>query len=113
LDERVYRVVAHFGRDYNILVNLAERPAVPCGNLRRSAQHDPLAAPAVGDWVACTCPEGDGPAIIRRVLDRRSAFVRKAAVTRTAIQVSGPTSTSPSWSPEPTATSTSGASSAT
>jgi ribosome biogenesis GTPase len=87
LDERVYRVVAHFGRDYTILDFPADRPAVPSGNLRRRAQDDPLAAPAVGDWVACSAPESDGPAVIRRVLDRRSAFMRKAAGTRTAVQV--------------------------
>lgn len=50
--------------------------AVVSGKLR----HDAVSAaflPAVGDWV-CLAPGSRGPAIIRALLPRRSAFMRKA-----------------------------------
>jgi ribosome biogenesis GTPase len=59
---------------------------VLAGRLRHQAEfRDHL--PAVGDWVGLSRGSGDGPAIIRFVLPRRSAFVRKAAGDATAAQV--------------------------
>jgi ribosome biogenesis GTPase len=43
--------------------------------------------PAVGDFVAVQKPEGDGPALIQAVLQRHSAFVRRAAGTQVEAQV--------------------------
>ena len=52
-----------------------DRDAVIAGRLRHEAL-GPAALPAVGDWVAITLPDGDGPAVMRAVLPRRSAFRR-------------------------------------
>jgi ribosome biogenesis GTPase len=43
--------------------------------------------PAVGDWVALRPSEGDGPALIRAILPRRTWFSRRAAGRRTDEQV--------------------------
>lgn len=43
--------------------------------------------PAVGDWVALRPGEGDGPAVIRAILPRRTWFSRRAAGRRTDEQV--------------------------
>jgi len=37
--------------------------------------------PAVGDWVAVSCPEASDRAVIHHVFDRRTAMVRRAAGT--------------------------------
>jgi ribosome biogenesis GTPase len=43
--------------------------------------------PAVGDWVLARPPQGDGRALIQRVLERRSRFSRKVAGSRVDEQV--------------------------
>jgi len=43
--------------------------------------------PAIGDWVAFSCPEGGAAAQIEAVLPRRSKFSRKVAGTNTEEQV--------------------------
>jgi ribosome biogenesis GTPase len=65
----------HRGR-FVVYLERGERLAVPSGRLRRSDPHD---WPAVGDWVACRLPRGDGPTVVHAVLPRTSAFWRDAA----------------------------------
>ena len=48
---------------------------------------DNTAFPTVGDVVLIAARSGDGPAVIRRVLPRKSAFVRKAAGTSGTSQI--------------------------
>jgi ribosome biogenesis GTPase len=64
----------------------AELSAELAGRLRHTAS-GPEALPAVGDWVAVTVRPGGTGAIIRHVLPRRSALVRKAADRAAAAQV--------------------------
>lgn len=56
------------------------------GRMRRQAV-SALDMPAVGDWVAYEPPASGSIALIRAVLERRSAFVRKAAGEGTEPQV--------------------------
>lgn len=56
------------------------------GRLRRDAQ-SPADLPTVGDWVMVSPPAGEGRGIIRRVLPRRTALLRRAAGTVTTAQV--------------------------
>jgi ribosome biogenesis GTPase len=52
-------------------------PAVVAGRFRYETGGDPLAHPAVGDWVAAT-RRADGPATIHGLIPRRSVIVRRA-----------------------------------
>jgi ribosome biogenesis GTPase len=65
----------HRGR-FVVYLERGERLAVPSGRLRRS---HPAEWPAVGDWVACRLPRGDGPTVIESVLPRTTVFQRDAA----------------------------------
>ena len=56
------------------------------GRLRRQAS-SALGMPAVGDWVAYEPPITGSIALVRAVLERRSAFVRKAAGEGTEPQI--------------------------
>ena len=47
----------------------------------------PIGFPAVGDWVMLECRENGSDGIIRHMLPRTSAFVRKAAGTAQEVQV--------------------------
>ncbi|HEY8516171.1 MAG TPA: ribosome small subunit-dependent GTPase A [Candidatus Binatia bacterium] len=72
------RVIAEQRGAYRILgADDVETWAVVPGRLRRLA--DPLGLPAVGDWVLVRRRVNDTRAMIERVLDRRSAFTRRAA----------------------------------
>lgn len=59
-----------------------ERLAVPAGRLRHEG-----ALPAVGDFVSVAAPPGDGSAVIRALLPRRTALVRKQPERSIAAQV--------------------------
>src|SRR5215467_7835377 len=77
--------VEHRGM-YYVATGSGECAAEMAGRLR----HDVLARsdlPAVGDFVALRLSEGDGPAVIRAVLPRKTAFIRKAAGDGAAGQV--------------------------
>jgi ribosome biogenesis GTPase / thiamine phosphate phosphatase len=74
----------HRGR-YGLITEAGEIAGVPAGRLQHEAALGGL--PAAGDWVAVQSPEGGGLAVIRHVLPRRTAFVRKAAGTGEAPQV--------------------------
>jgi ribosome biogenesis GTPase len=74
------RVVAEHRSQYLVAAEDGERPAVVAGRLRHDAHldDDPAdARPTVGDWVALST-SGDGAGVIRAVLPRRTAFVRRA-----------------------------------
>ena len=74
------RVVAEHRSQYLVAAEDGERPAVVAGRLRHDAHldDDPAdARPTVGDWVALST-SGDGAGVIRAVLRRRTAFVRRA-----------------------------------
>jgi ribosome biogenesis GTPase len=70
------RVVAEHRGAYRILGEREEAWAVLPGRLRREA--GPLGVPAVGDWVVARRRSADR-VTIERVLERRSAFTRRAA----------------------------------
>jgi ribosome biogenesis GTPase len=63
-----------------------EQTAEVSGRLRHLAA-DEADLPAVGDWVAVRLPAGDGRAIVRDILPRRTRIARKVAGTTTAEQV--------------------------
>lgn len=82
------RVVAEHRGAYAVETERGARGAVLGGRLRHlTTTRSRL--PAVGDFVAVRLPEeaDDGPAIIDAVLPRRTAFVRRAAGTRSDDQV--------------------------
>ena len=45
--------------------------------------------PATGDWVICAFSDCEGQVLVERILKRKTLLVRKAAGTRTAVQVLG------------------------
>jgi ribosome biogenesis GTPase len=80
------RVVAEHRERYTISVEDGDASAVLAGRTRHLATaREEL--PAVGDWVGVARNEGEGTAIIRFVVPRRGAFVRKTAGDTTAAQV--------------------------
>jgi ribosome biogenesis GTPase len=89
-----YRELGHFpGRivleergSYRIYCEKGELSGRVRGKLR--FQSEGVADfPAIGDWVAFSCPEGRASAQIEAVLPRRSKFSRKVAGTNTEEQV--------------------------
>ena len=80
------RVVAEHRERYSLSTGDGEVSAVLAGRLRHEivGRED---LPAVGDWVGISRESGDGTAIVRFVVPRRSAFVRKTAGTVTEAQV--------------------------
>jgi ribosome biogenesis GTPase len=80
------RVVAEHRERYSVSTGVGEVSAVLAGRLRHDiAEREDL--PAVGDWVGVSREAGDGTAIVRFLVPRRSAFVRKSAGTVTEAQV--------------------------
>ena len=76
---RPARVVAEHRGAYRVVGERPEEWAVVPGRLRRTAA-DATALPAVGDWLLVQPPASPGgQTTVRRVLERRSAFTRKAA----------------------------------
>jgi ribosome biogenesis GTPase len=80
------RVIAEHRERYVVAGEVGERSAVVAGRLRHDATSRET-LPSVGDWVVACRPEGDGVAIVRAVLPRRGAFVRKAAGDATSAQI--------------------------
>ena len=79
------RVVAEHRERYTIVSAGGDTSAVLAGR----ARHDAVARenlPAVGDWVGVSA-SGEGTAVIRLVVPRRAAFVRKVAGNTTRAQV--------------------------
>ena len=83
---RPVRVIAEHRERYVVAGEAGEHSAVVAGRLRHDAPSRET-LPSVGDWVVCSGPEGDGVAVIRAVLPRRGAFVRKAAGGATSAQI--------------------------
>ena len=80
------RVIAEHRQRYDIGDADGERSAVVSGRFRHEARgREHL--PAVGDWVGTSQGSGDGTSVIRAVVPRRSAFVRKAAGDATSAQI--------------------------
>lgn len=79
------RVVAEHRERYTVAASDGEVSAVLAGRARHvaSGRED---LPAVGDWVGVS-RAGDGTAVVRFVVPRHSAFVRKTAGSVTAAQV--------------------------
>jgi ribosome biogenesis GTPase len=83
-DLRPARVVAEHRGAYRVIGERPEEWAAVTGRLRR-ASGDATALPAVGDWVLLQQSASEGARTpIQRVLERRSAFTRKAAGTDAA-----------------------------
>lgn len=72
------RVVAEERGQFLVHDGLATLPASISGRFRYDTGGDPLAYPAVGDWVAVAVGVGGGTATIHGLLPRRSAIVRRA-----------------------------------
>lgn len=80
------RVVAEHRGRYVVSGESGELSAVLAGRARHVADsREEL--PAVGDWVGISQGAGDGTAVVRFVVPRRSAFVRKIAGSTTEAQV--------------------------
>jgi ribosome biogenesis GTPase len=73
------RVAAEHRGEYEVWSAVGgARRARLAGRLRHGLEEHEL--PGVGDWVAIDSPPGmDGPAVIQRVVDRRTVFTRGAA----------------------------------
>jgi ribosome biogenesis GTPase len=80
------RVVAGHTRYLRVLWDAGETLAEVAGALKHAAA-GAEDLPAVGDWVALRLPAGEGSAVVRAVLPRRTAFVRRAAGKGTVAQV--------------------------
>ena len=79
------RIIAEHRERYEVADADGDRSAVLSGRFRHEATtREEL--PSVGDWVVISSG-GDGAGVLRAVLPRRSAFVRKAAGDATAAQV--------------------------
>ena len=82
------RVVVEHRTNYRVATESAELVAEVGGKLRRAAAGR-IDFPAVGDFVALSIAQGNGPAKIQALLPRRSAFIRQAVGERTQEQVVG------------------------
>lgn len=79
------RIAAEHRSLYQVLTATGSGSAVLAGTLRHTAADATL--PCVGDWVLLKNePTADAPAVIERVLERRTVFTRGAAGRHTAVQ---------------------------
>lgn len=82
------RVVAEERGHFVVHDGTATLAAAVSGRLRHESGGDPLAYPAVGDWVAATVDLDVGSATIHAILPRRSAIVRRTPTDhRTRAQI--------------------------
>ena len=70
------RVIEEQRVNHRVVTDAGERVAVVGGALRREAEAG-APWPTVGDWTALEVPSGAGAAVVRGVLERRSALVRR------------------------------------
>jgi ribosome biogenesis GTPase len=80
------RVVAEHRGRYGVVTEAGEGYAVLAGRARLESERREE-RPAVGDWVGLTRGSADGVALVRFVVPRRTAFVRKVAGDTTEAQV--------------------------
>jgi ribosome biogenesis GTPase / thiamine phosphate phosphatase len=83
---RAARVVAQLRGVLVLADGESDYEGRPAGRLRHEASNA-LDLPAVGDWVAFEPAVGGSIVLVRAILERRSAFVRKAAGEGTEPQV--------------------------
>lgn len=81
----VGRVLAQERGVYRVISEQGERLAEVSGRLRHEAD-GPLSFPTVGDFIWLEESAGQGRAVIRGILPRKSVFVRRAAGTEHAEQ---------------------------
>lgn len=74
------RVIAEERGQFLVHDGSETTPATVSGRFRYESGGDPLAYPAVGDWVAVAFAVDGGSATIHGLLPRRSALVRRAPV---------------------------------
>ena len=80
------RVIAEHRERYVVVGEDGEHSAVLAGRARHTADaREQL--PAVGDWVGVSHGSGDGTRVVRFVVPRRGAFIRKTAGEATSAQV--------------------------
>ena len=80
------RVIAEHRERYVVAGEDGEHSAVLAGRARHTADaREQL--PAVGDWVGVSHGFGDGTRVVRFVVARRGAFIRKTAGEATSAQV--------------------------
>ena len=75
------RVAARHHGPCELLTELGRLGGIPAGRLGDEE------LPAVGDWVVVRPLDGERKAVVEAVLPRRSAFMRKEALSRTVAQV--------------------------
>lgn len=80
------RILSQEKGQYRLICEKGELPAELSGRLRHRTQ-SAADLPAVGDFVQADCGEGDGLAMIRSVLPRKSVFLRRSAGTAHTSQV--------------------------
>ena len=80
------RILSQEKGQYRLICEKGELPAELSGRLRHRTQ-SAADLPAVGDFVQADCGEGDGLAMIRSVLPRKSVFLRRSAGTTHTSQV--------------------------
>ena len=82
------RVIAEERGHFVVHDGVVTLAATVSGRLRHESGGDPLAYPAVGDWVAATVGADAASATIQAILPRRSAIVRRAPTDhRTGAQI--------------------------
>jgi ribosome biogenesis GTPase / thiamine phosphate phosphatase len=69
------RVIAQHRDRLELITEAGETSAEVAGRLAFEARAGEL--PCVGDWVAAQPPQSGGPALVRSVLERRTAFTRR------------------------------------
>ncbi|HEY0650602.1 ribosome small subunit-dependent GTPase A [Phenylobacterium sp.] len=79
------RIVVQHRGGYRLITEDGEVDARASGTLLRSAADDER--PAAGDWVAIEARPGETTALVRHVLPRKTAFIRKASGPRGGAQV--------------------------
>lgn len=82
------RIVLEYNHLYRVYTGQGELLADVAGKLRHEAASR-ADLPVVGDWVVLQPRTEEGKATIHAVLPRQSEFVRKAAGSRTEVQVVG------------------------
>lgn len=89
-DLKPARVVEEQRDRFHVVDETGDRAATLAGRLRHTAQTHGVDLPCVGDWVMTRAGSGDsdpGPAVIHRVLSRRTRFSRQDPGRRVGEQV--------------------------
>ena len=79
------RIVVTQRGGYRVITEVGELDARATGPLMKAASD--IARPTAGDWVALEARPGETTALVRHVLPRTTAFIRKASGPRAGAQV--------------------------